>query len=878
MSFEASHLQRAASPVISGRASPVHPRSRGGADDGANRKDKNYRRYASGVERALSLFNTALQEWADYISFLGRLLKALQARPNGVSDIPHKILVAKRLAQCLNPALPSGVHQKTLEVYGYIFSLLKKDGLGRDLPLYLPGLSPTLSFASSSVKPALLSLFETFILPLDPQTLRPALKSIVLSLLPGLEEETGEEFERTYGILNGFKDASGREYGKTIHIVDVSRDQYFWQCLFLASITSSSRRQGALSYLIRRLPKLSPPPDLNPLSIHRDRKRGNALGAEHLSPAMEAVTSPEPGLLIRCFATGLRDEQLLIQRGFLDLLVTHLPLDSPVLHVKVTSMDLERLIAAAASVVARREMSLNRRLWTWFLGPEPTSQRRNSARNSSDSEDNNDSDIHSKITQSEYFERYGLASLVSSIQRMLTSDSVTPASKARPFRICLSLMDRWEIGGLVVPKIFMTALESVWKYQRVANSKESFLEVLRSASVFFDGVESGLIWGELTKTLLIALQGDESGLQPAQSRLDLVLFIITKFNVREEEMLLLHIPITAVLLIVCIRNNQLQPPIWSNVKYAEIYRRALTICSHLIDLMPERALSIESSKESPSTWKARGNDSDHQNRQLLDIIAQFYQQHHGSLEASNRPISAKDVGAFLLDGAIQMIEQDLNPIGRMANVEIQLSILEKLIRKVPNSDKQNYEKLLSILVETSKKFSTETEEPSLFQAVSVITSAVEIIQLAMPLTAWKSDYRVRQIIPNLITILWFHLSPSRPQYNVEAARCILRIQRISPESHLIEGSITAMMVGGGTDVEAARRFITLWAHSVSTLTGSLSSPSIGSKINQSGDQGFKEKVILARPLLLLLDSLSDPKSELFFFVSNWLGSLPSLQM
>ena len=44
---------------------------------GPNRKDKGYRRYASNVERALSLFDTALQEWADYIAFLGRLLKAV---------------------------------------------------------------------------------------------------------------------------------------------------------------------------------------------------------------------------------------------------------------------------------------------------------------------------------------------------------------------------------------------------------------------------------------------------------------------------------------------------------------------------------------------------------------------------------------------------------------------------------------------------------------------------------------------------------------------------------------------------------------------------------------------------------------------------------
>jgi hypothetical protein len=38
-------------------------------------KDKSYRKYAQGVDRALVLFETALEEWADYISFLNKLLK-----------------------------------------------------------------------------------------------------------------------------------------------------------------------------------------------------------------------------------------------------------------------------------------------------------------------------------------------------------------------------------------------------------------------------------------------------------------------------------------------------------------------------------------------------------------------------------------------------------------------------------------------------------------------------------------------------------------------------------------------------------------------------------------------------------------------------------
>jgi len=39
-------------------------------------------------------------------------------------EIPRKLIVAKRLAQCLNPALPTGVHQRALAVYAHILSIL----------------------------------------------------------------------------------------------------------------------------------------------------------------------------------------------------------------------------------------------------------------------------------------------------------------------------------------------------------------------------------------------------------------------------------------------------------------------------------------------------------------------------------------------------------------------------------------------------------------------------------------------------------------------------------------------------------------------------------------------------------------------------------
>lgn len=742
-----------------------------------------------------------------------------------------------------------------------------------------------LSFASLSVKPNLLSLFETFILALDPITLRPALKAIIQALLPGLDEETSEEFERTHNILNKFKETSGRALGQDYSIVDASRDQYFWQCLFLASITSSSRRQGALAYLIRNLPKLGSSWDPDSTSTKLNGNGNNSLGKRLLSPEAEAVASPEPGLLIRCFAAGLCDEQLLIQRGFLDLLVTHLPLHSAVLHVKVTSDDLQRLVAAAASVVARREMSLNRRLWTWFLGPEHLIKRRDSVSQPSDSDEETASERPHEHTRLEYFQHYGLAALVSSIQKMLAMDFATPAVKARPFRICLSLMDRWEIGSVVVPRIFLEALESVWRYRKLAPSKESFVEVLRSANVFFDGVESGLIWGEITNVLFHALQVEEANSQDAQNRLDLVLFIVTKFDIREEEMLLIHIPRAVLLILICIRNNSYQPSTQSNLAYTEILKTSLMICSHLVDITPQQALSARS----PKTNISEPQDTKSQNQNILTTIREFYTQHQGNTKASALPIPTKDLGTFLLDIALQLITQDLASIEHAANLELELSILDKLTRKNINAESLDWELPLTILYGSSQTLAAYDKKPPRFQTILSIINVLETVHLAMPAAIWRLDHRIRQIIPNLVIGLWPHLSPSRPELNVEASRCILRIQKVSPESQLIESSITTLMAEVGTDnrlkemdVEAGRRFITLWAHSASATNGLQSNNSNLlypiSKKARRGEESKNDTVMLARPLLLLLDSLFDSKTEIFIFTSSWIGSLPNLQM
>lgn len=818
-------------------------------DDQYHKKDKNYRRYASAVERALALFDTALQEWADYISFLGRLLKALQTKPTGINDIPHSDIVAKRLAQCLDPTLPSGVHQKTLELYAYVFSTLGKKGLSKELPLYLPGLSPLLSFASLSVKPSLLTLFENYIVLLEPTILRPALKAIVLALLPGLEEETGEDFERTHTLLNKVRNAVGP--GSPSKELDAMGDRYFWQSLFLATITSPSRRQGALAYLTRNLPCFGTPVDKSSdpdqQTVDPSSKR---IG--ELRPDIEAVISPEAGLLIRCFSAGLHDEQLLTQRGFMDLLVTHLPLHSPVLTQNVVSEDLELLISAASSVVARREMSLNRRLWVWLLGSDVTTND-NSIPNSPSSPSfggRKGSQDAQRLSPFQYFEQYGLESLISSLRNMINNSSSVPSVRARPFRICLSLMDRWEIGGLVVPHIFLPAMESLRSYQNSAPSKEAFAEVLRSANVFFDGIQSGLIWSQLVQTTLNMIKAEPEHIQDqnAQAQLELVWFIVTTFNVREEEMLSLHLPVASVAMLILLQKLTDTDAVSDTKFFEPLVQIALRTTLYLLDLIPERVFK---------TIQPEADIIMDRRQDVLERIEDFYRAPRTSSQAAKAPTLAQ-VEYQIRRAASEILMHGLRRPDQSALYNLKLTVFDKVLAKLPG----NYDitGILSCLSDTAR-----LGVP--FASLPALVSTWELMRTVVPTSQWTSDYRVREITTDLTKTAWEYVSPAQSKYSVEAVRCLWRIQSVFPHKHLVEGAITSLMLEDGRlTVESVRRFNTLWTHST------------GGDSRRRLEKANNELELLEKPLLLVLDTLYEPKTDLSMFAVNWLQSLPSIKV
>ncbi|KAI9098669.1 Dopey, N-terminal-domain-containing protein [Phlyctochytrium arcticum] len=430
-------------------------------------KDAKFRRYVHAIDKILQSFDT-VNEWADVIGFLTRLAKILQLHSN-YTKIPRKVIMSKRLAQCLNPALPSGVHQKTLEVYTLIFEACGPNQLVEDLPLWSMGLFPFLQNATMAVKPLVLSLYEKFYLPLGIR-LKPALKGLILGILPSLEEDGNEFFARAMDILD--------------HISKSVGQGYFFHCLWLSLIGMPHLRLAAVNYLLRRMPKVSSSEDV------------------------AVVLGNETSLLCRALSECLEDKLVLVQRGALELLVVHFPFKYRVFQ----SDDTELLIASATSVVLRKDMSLNRRLYSWLLPKSDEAPE--------DPESIRKEELDPEI----------LRSMAASFQAMLFTSSTAIDEICKPYKVLTSIMDKPEIANPLLCMIFPSILQSLCQRQ---DETADDGDLHQAATIFMEMLDPLLVWSEVYR--LVAIVADDGQAQ-------LLHLLLTRYRWNDEESQRVHLP------------------------------------------------------------------------------------------------------------------------------------------------------------------------------------------------------------------------------------------------------------------------------------------------------------------------------------------------
>ncbi|XP_070507305.1 protein DOP1 homolog isoform X2 [Chironomus tepperi] len=411
-------------------------------------KQSKYRVYMQNIDKALKNFEYS-SEWADLISALGKLNKVISSYPQ-YQVIPRRIKISKRLSQCMHPALPSGVHLKALETYDVIFSNTGIERLASDLFIYSSGLFPLMQYAAMNVRPFLLEIYEKYFVPLG-ERLRPALSGFLSGVLPGLEAGL-DHFERTNLLLN--------------RVCCAVNPMHFYTCLWESVATNSSIRLPAITYVIDNFNKR--------LGINEQI----------------FLIGKNIDLMISGLCACLNDSVILVQRNTLEFLLLGFPLHTTILSQK----DLIKLVTNGLNTILRRDMSLNRRVYSWFLGTEVL----NSSKNTFDNEEgvkilgSTKPSIQDEINHETYFEKYSKNILIKALKITLKNSILT--TDLKPYKILLSLLDKIEIGPVVLDSILIDVI-------RTAVIVDNCSEVKKSINSLFGNFDPSYIWKFLTMEL-----------------------------------------------------------------------------------------------------------------------------------------------------------------------------------------------------------------------------------------------------------------------------------------------------------------------------------------------------------------------------------------
>ncbi|XP_029820807.1 protein dopey-2 [Manacus vitellinus] len=420
--------------------------------------DYRYRNYSSAIEKALRNFESS-SEWADLISSLGKLNKALQSNLK-YSLLPRRLIISKRLSQCLHPALPSGVHLKALETYEIIFKIIGTKWLAKDLFLYSSGLFPLLANAAMSVRPVLLGLYEKYFLPLQ-KSLLPGLQAFVIGLLPGLEEGS-EIYDRTDALLVKLSLLMGQEV--------------FYGALWGSVLVSPSIRLPASLFVVSHINR-----------EQSGKQQKYMLGTDHK-------------LTIKSLCVSVLDSNVLVQRNTLEAILFFFPfytaLDCNESTILLPRADLIYILSAATQTLLRRDMSLNRRLYAWLLGSDIKG-----GTFAPDSTTSEDQAVY-------FFGKYSKDLLVESLvvilhQKFPESDNTEEQHQAylKPFRILISLLDKPEIGPQVVGDLFLEVIRAFYSYCKDALGSDLKLSYNQSGNILASAIKENKNASEIVKTV-----------------------------------------------------------------------------------------------------------------------------------------------------------------------------------------------------------------------------------------------------------------------------------------------------------------------------------------------------------------------------------------
>ena len=305
-----------------------------------NPTKKDYERFEKKLTSILNSSSNA-KAWSDLLPITKEILTHLNKNQNlEFAKLSNRYFLSKRLAQCLNPECPGGVHEVVLDIYNVILhNIISKNEakLMDNLGLYACGLFPFFQNASLTNKEKYLEIIvKNNLLCIDVNELILCLPGLLASIIPGLDDNNDKMTQLIYETLNAIK----------LRL----KEHVFYGVYWTLLLRNRHIRTSGMKYLLEKTNKYC---DYEKLNLSKEDIIKNYY------PNINTV-------VINALCSVIEDNDIPTVRMGMDFIITRFPLTKENDMINDNSKII--LIISALKLLVKNEYSTTRRLNNWLLG------------------------------------------------------------------------------------------------------------------------------------------------------------------------------------------------------------------------------------------------------------------------------------------------------------------------------------------------------------------------------------------------------------------------------------------------------------------------------------------------------------------------------
>jgi hypothetical protein len=430
-------------------------------------------------EKILPKFNNA-KDWSDLMTIMKHLKENLKKYNTfNMAKMSEKVLLSKRLSQSLNPILPDGLHEITLEVYDMLYENIRSNNgnsLGPDLGLYSSGLFPFFQFARMGNKVLYLNnIIKKHYLEISDQELVLCLSGFLVSILPGLEEQNET-------LLKSIKEIFVKARQKV-------GESCFYGVLWTVILRTQRMRLAGMKYISESLAPYK------------------TLEENNFETKDEYVINFYPNLpvlVINALTAVIEDESVQVQRLALDFIITRLPITNKILSENEKVF----LVISGLNLLIKNDYSTTRRLFSWLMGNQ-----------------------EEELEMGEPMIQYMIQLVISSIKKIFDSRNYTKEKLSNGIKIIDQLFKQQvKLVDYVLENVSIDLINCVEDYWNnytggVGHNND---EIIIKVKKFFDYDSAYLdcLWGSLNKLLRNAVNNSDNSINEINRAIKLLKFCL----------------------------------------------------------------------------------------------------------------------------------------------------------------------------------------------------------------------------------------------------------------------------------------------------------------------------------------------------------------